>query len=130
MTHSQVWKLGVSTRNPRGSFTLLRHCTCGVCVLGGGEVICLDLSGLGKESGPSALLTDPRGQPPVDAGQTTLYCPSVLCPLSSDAWILSSQIVWATTNRIGCAVNTCRRMNVWGEAWENAVYLVCNYSPK
>ncbi|XP_038610687.1 cysteine-rich secretory protein LCCL domain-containing 2 [Tachyglossus aculeatus] len=41
-----------------------------------------------------------------------------------------TQIVWATTNKVGCAVNTCRRMNVWGEVWENAVYLVCNYSPK
>lgn len=40
------------------------------------------------------------------------------------------QIVWATTNRIGCAVNVCKQMNVWGEIWENAVYLVCNYSPK
>ncbi|XP_064437151.1 cysteine-rich secretory protein LCCL domain-containing 2 isoform X5 [Mirounga angustirostris] len=39
-------------------------------------------------------------------------------------------IVWATTNKIGCAVNTCERMNVWGDVWENAVYLVCNYSPK
>nr|AJE59585.1 CRISPLD2 [Sus scrofa] len=41
-----------------------------------------------------------------------------------------TQIVWATTTKIGCAVNTCRRMNVWGDVWENAVYLVCNYSPK
>ncbi|KFV12619.1 Cysteine-rich secretory protein LCCL domain-containing 2 [Tauraco erythrolophus] len=41
-----------------------------------------------------------------------------------------TQIVWATTNKIGCAVNTCKQMNVWGEIWENAVYLVCNYSPK
>ncbi|XP_032925820.1 cysteine-rich secretory protein LCCL domain-containing 2 [Catharus ustulatus] len=41
-----------------------------------------------------------------------------------------TQIVWATTNRIGCAVNVCKQMNVWGEIWENAVYLVCNYSPK
>lgn len=43
---------------------------------------------------------------------------------------IALQIVWATTNRIGCAVNVCKRMNVWGEIWENAVYLVCNYSPK
>lgn len=43
---------------------------------------------------------------------------------------LSFQMVWATTTKIGCAVNTCRRMNVWGDIWENAVYLVCNYSPK
>ncbi|XP_007468525.1 PREDICTED: cysteine-rich secretory protein LCCL domain-containing 2 [Lipotes vexillifer] len=41
-----------------------------------------------------------------------------------------TQIVWATTTKIGCAVNTCQRMNVWGDVWENAVYLVCNYSPK
>ncbi|XP_048461720.1 cysteine-rich secretory protein LCCL domain-containing 2 [Rhincodon typus] len=41
-----------------------------------------------------------------------------------------TQLVWATTNRVGCAVNVCGRMNVWGEIWENAVYLVCNYSPK
>uniref|UniRef100_A0A8C9J3J6 Cysteine rich secretory protein LCCL domain containing 2 n=1 Tax=Panthera tigris altaica TaxID=74533 RepID=A0A8C9J3J6_PANTA len=41
-----------------------------------------------------------------------------------------TQIVWAATNKVGCAVNTCQRMNVWGDVWENAVYLVCNYSPK
>uniref|UniRef100_A0A667H8U4 Cysteine rich secretory protein LCCL domain containing 2 n=1 Tax=Lynx canadensis TaxID=61383 RepID=A0A667H8U4_LYNCA len=41
-----------------------------------------------------------------------------------------TQIVWAATNKVGCAVNTCPRMNVWGDVWENAVYLVCNYSPK
>nr|XP_020465458.1 cysteine-rich secretory protein LCCL domain-containing 2 [Monopterus albus] len=41
-----------------------------------------------------------------------------------------TQIVWATTNRMGCAVHVCPAMNVWGEIWENAVYLVCNYSPK
>uniref|UniRef100_A0A3Q2DM17 Cysteine-rich secretory protein LCCL domain containing 2 n=1 Tax=Cyprinodon variegatus TaxID=28743 RepID=A0A3Q2DM17_CYPVA len=41
-----------------------------------------------------------------------------------------TQLVWATTNRVGCAVHVCPRMNVWGETWENAVYLVCNYSPK
>uniref|UniRef100_A0A8D2LEK0 Cysteine rich secretory protein LCCL domain containing 2 n=1 Tax=Varanus komodoensis TaxID=61221 RepID=A0A8D2LEK0_VARKO len=41
-----------------------------------------------------------------------------------------TQIVWATTNKVGCAVHTCPRMDVWGEVWENAVYLVCNYSPK
>ncbi|KAK6294559.1 hypothetical protein J4Q44_G00353890 [Coregonus suidteri] len=41
-----------------------------------------------------------------------------------------TQLVWATTTRVGCAVHVCPRMNVWGEIWENAVYLVCNYSPK
>ncbi|XP_076879413.1 cysteine-rich secretory protein LCCL domain-containing 2 [Brachyhypopomus gauderio] len=41
-----------------------------------------------------------------------------------------TQLVWATTNRVGCAVHVCPRMSVWGEIWENSVYLVCNYSPK
>ncbi|XP_048887471.1 cysteine-rich secretory protein LCCL domain-containing 2 [Brienomyrus brachyistius] len=41
-----------------------------------------------------------------------------------------TQLVWATTSRVGCAVHICPAMNVWGEIWENAVYLVCNYSPK
>ncbi|CAG5855905.1 unnamed protein product [Menidia menidia] len=41
-----------------------------------------------------------------------------------------TQLVWATTSRVGCAVHVCPRMNVWGEIWENSVYLVCNYSPK
>ncbi|XP_061820026.1 cysteine-rich secretory protein LCCL domain-containing 2 [Nerophis lumbriciformis] len=41
-----------------------------------------------------------------------------------------TQLVWATTSRVGCAVHVCPRMNVWGDIWENAVYLVCNYSPK
>ncbi|XP_049642717.1 cysteine-rich secretory protein LCCL domain-containing 2 [Suncus etruscus] len=41
-----------------------------------------------------------------------------------------TQIVWATTTKIGCAVHTCPSMEVWGEMWNNAVFLVCNYSPK
>uniref|UniRef100_A0A3P9MXF4 Cysteine-rich secretory protein LCCL domain containing 1b n=1 Tax=Poecilia reticulata TaxID=8081 RepID=A0A3P9MXF4_POERE len=40
-----------------------------------------------------------------------------------------TQLVWATSNRIGCAINTCYNMNVWGMIWTKAVYLVCNYSP-
>lgn len=40
-----------------------------------------------------------------------------------------SQLVWATSNRIGCAINVCYNMNVWGMIWAKAVYLVCNYSP-
>lgn len=41
-----------------------------------------------------------------------------------------SQMVWATTNKVGCAVHTCHNMNVWGSVWKRATYLVCNYSPK
>uniref|UniRef100_G3PNG2 LCCL domain-containing protein n=1 Tax=Gasterosteus aculeatus aculeatus TaxID=481459 RepID=G3PNG2_GASAC len=40
-----------------------------------------------------------------------------------------TQLVWATSNRIGCAINVCYNMNVWGMIWTKAVYLVCNYSP-
>lgn len=39
------------------------------------------------------------------------------------------QLVWATSSRIGCAINVCYNMNVWGMIWAKAVYLVCNYSP-
>lgn len=39
-------------------------------------------------------------------------------------------MVWATSNRIGCAIHTCHNMNVWGSVWRRAVYLVCNYAPK
>uniref|UniRef100_A0A8C2CP07 Cysteine-rich secretory protein LCCL domain containing 1a n=1 Tax=Cyprinus carpio TaxID=7962 RepID=A0A8C2CP07_CYPCA len=41
-----------------------------------------------------------------------------------------TQLVWATSSRIGCAINVCYNMNVWGQIWAKAVYLVCNYSPK
>ncbi|KAK3534703.1 hypothetical protein QTP86_023782 [Hemibagrus guttatus] len=40
-----------------------------------------------------------------------------------------TQLVWATSNKIGCAINMCYNMNVWGMIWAKAVYLVCNYSP-
>uniref|UniRef100_A0A8C9SBC0 Cysteine-rich secretory protein LCCL domain containing 1b n=1 Tax=Scleropages formosus TaxID=113540 RepID=A0A8C9SBC0_SCLFO len=40
-----------------------------------------------------------------------------------------TQMVWASSNRIGCAINVCYNMNVWGMIWAKAVYLVCNYSP-
>lgn len=41
-----------------------------------------------------------------------------------------TQVVWATSNKVGCAINLCINMNVWGQIWEQGVYLVCNYSPK
>ncbi|KAK7944949.1 hypothetical protein WMY93_000677 [Mugilogobius chulae] len=39
-------------------------------------------------------------------------------------------MVWATTSRVGCALQTCYNMPVWGSVWREAAYLVCNYSPK
>ncbi|KAE8576425.1 hypothetical protein XENTR_v10004176 [Xenopus tropicalis] len=41
-----------------------------------------------------------------------------------------TQMVWASSNRIGCAVNICTNINVWGSTWRQASYLVCNYSIK
>ncbi|XP_061403131.1 peptidase inhibitor 15 [Lethenteron reissneri] len=54
------------------------------------------------------------------------------CPLHCKGPVCThyTQLVWATTNRIGCAVQFCYNMNVWGNTWEKALYLVCNYSPK
>jgi len=40
------------------------------------------------------------------------------------------QMVWASSNRVGCAIQTCYNMVVWGAVWREATYLVCNYSPK
>ncbi|XP_054621807.1 cysteine-rich secretory protein LCCL domain-containing 1 isoform X2 [Dunckerocampus dactyliophorus] len=54
------------------------------------------------------------------------------CPLRCSGPVCThyTQLVWATSSRVGCAVNLCYNMNVWGQIWAKAVYLVCNYSPK
>uniref|UniRef100_A0A087Y638 Cysteine rich secretory protein LCCL domain containing 1 n=1 Tax=Poecilia formosa TaxID=48698 RepID=A0A087Y638_POEFO len=54
------------------------------------------------------------------------------CPFKCSGPVCThyTQLVWATSSRIGCAINLCYNMNVWGQIWEKAVYLVCNYSPK
>ncbi|XP_046896768.1 R3H domain containing-like [Hypomesus transpacificus] len=41
-----------------------------------------------------------------------------------------TQMVWASTNRMGCALNKCSNMYVFGSTWKQAVLLVCNYSIK
>ncbi|KAL2103797.1 hypothetical protein ACEWY4_000665 [Coilia grayii] len=41
-----------------------------------------------------------------------------------------TQMVWASTNRMGCAINKCSNMYVFGSTWKQAVLLVCNYSIK
>ncbi|XP_019108568.1 peptidase inhibitor R3HDML [Larimichthys crocea] len=41
-----------------------------------------------------------------------------------------TQMVWASTNRVGCALRKCFNMNVFGSAWREATLLVCNYSIK
>ncbi|XP_039591167.1 peptidase inhibitor R3HDML-like [Polypterus senegalus] len=54
------------------------------------------------------------------------------CPNKCSGSVCShyTQMVWASSNRIGCAVNSCSNMNVWGNTWRQAVLLVCNYSIK
>ncbi|KAL1020625.1 hypothetical protein UPYG_G00002600 [Umbra pygmaea] len=41
-----------------------------------------------------------------------------------------TQMVWASTSRMGCALNKCSNINVYGSFWKTAVFLVCNYSIK
>nr|XP_045013256.1 peptidase inhibitor R3HDML [Jaculus jaculus] len=41
-----------------------------------------------------------------------------------------TQMVWASSNRLGCAIHTCPIINVWGTTWHQATYLVCNYATK
>ncbi|XP_054868739.1 R3H domain containing-like [Amphiprion ocellaris] len=41
-----------------------------------------------------------------------------------------TQMVWASTSRVGCAVRKCSNMHVFGSIWREATLLVCNYSIK
>uniref|UniRef100_A0A3Q3J5A6 SCP domain-containing protein n=1 Tax=Monopterus albus TaxID=43700 RepID=A0A3Q3J5A6_MONAL len=41
-----------------------------------------------------------------------------------------TQMVWASTNRVGCALRKCSNMYVHGSTWREATLLVCNYSIK
>ncbi|KAM6976763.1 peptidase inhibitor R3HDML [Aplochiton taeniatus] len=41
-----------------------------------------------------------------------------------------TQMVWANTNRMGCAIKKCSNMYVFGSTWKQAFLLVCNYSIK
>ncbi|XP_078606729.1 cysteine-rich secretory protein LCCL domain-containing 2-like isoform X5 [Branchiostoma floridae x Branchiostoma japonicum] len=41
-----------------------------------------------------------------------------------------TQMVWATTTKVGCSIRLCETMQVWGEEWPKTLYLVCDYSSK
>ncbi|KAM3618622.1 uncharacterized protein V6R79_022623 [Siganus canaliculatus] len=41
-----------------------------------------------------------------------------------------TQMVWASSSRVGCAVRKCSNMSVFGNTWREATLLVCNYSVK
>uniref|UniRef100_F6Y2I4 R3H domain containing like n=1 Tax=Equus caballus TaxID=9796 RepID=F6Y2I4_HORSE len=51
------------------------------------------------------------------------------CPWRCSGPVCShyTQMVWASSNRLGCALHTCGSIKVWGRTWRHAVYLVCNY---
>ncbi|XP_004468988.2 peptidase inhibitor R3HDML [Dasypus novemcinctus] len=54
------------------------------------------------------------------------------CPRHCSGPVCShyTQMVWASSNRLGCAIHTCGSISVWGSTWHGAVYLVCNYAIK
>uniref|UniRef100_A0A8D2AM84 R3H domain containing like n=1 Tax=Sciurus vulgaris TaxID=55149 RepID=A0A8D2AM84_SCIVU len=54
------------------------------------------------------------------------------CPWRCSGPVCShyTQMVWASSNRLGCAIHTCASISVWGSTWHQAVYLVCNYAIK
>ncbi|XP_060930067.1 R3H domain containing-like [Limanda limanda] len=41
-----------------------------------------------------------------------------------------TQMVWASTSRLGCAVRKCSNVQAFGSSWREATLLVCNYSIK
>nr|XP_019604063.1 PREDICTED: peptidase inhibitor R3HDML [Rhinolophus sinicus] len=54
------------------------------------------------------------------------------CPWRCSGPVCShyTQMVWASSNRLGCAIHTCGSISVWGSTWHQAVFLVCNYAIK
>ncbi|KAF2981260.1 hypothetical protein EK904_004067 [Melospiza melodia maxima] len=54
------------------------------------------------------------------------------CPSKCSGSVCShyTQMVWATSSRLGCALGTCANVRVWGSTWRHAILLVCNYAIK
>nr|XP_005491353.1 peptidase inhibitor R3HDML [Zonotrichia albicollis] len=54
------------------------------------------------------------------------------CPSTCSGSVCShyTQMVWATSSRLGCALGTCAIVRVWGSTWRHAILLVCNYAIK
>ncbi|XP_029816288.1 peptidase inhibitor R3HDML [Manacus vitellinus] len=54
------------------------------------------------------------------------------CPSKCSGSVCShyTQMVWATSSRLGCALGTCANVQVWGSTWRHAILLVCNYAIK
>ena len=62
-----------------------------------------------------------------DASDDANMCCRIKVPTGFAMMITSLQLLQMV---VGCAINLCYNMNVWGQIWAKAVYLVCNYSPK
>ncbi|XP_072206515.1 peptidase inhibitor R3HDML [Excalfactoria chinensis] len=54
------------------------------------------------------------------------------CPSKCSSSVCShyTQMVWASSNRLGCALQACSNVHVWGSTWRRTVLLVCNYAIK
>jgi hypothetical protein len=39
-----------------------------------------------------------------------------------------TQVAWAKSSKVGCAYAQCPTMNVGGAIWQNALYVVCDYT--
>ncbi|KAM8996895.1 peptidase inhibitor R3HDML [Ara ararauna] len=54
------------------------------------------------------------------------------CPSKCSGSVCShyTQMVWASSSRLGCALSTCSNIRVWGSTLRHAVLLVCNYAFK
>ncbi|NXR09624.1 CRSPL inhibitor, partial [Semnornis frantzii] len=54
------------------------------------------------------------------------------CPSKCSSSVCShyTQMVWASSSRLGCALSTCTNIQVWGSMWRHATLLVCNYAIK
>ncbi|KAI6074102.1 Peptidase inhibitor R3HDML isoform X2 [Aix galericulata] len=69
--------------------------------------------------------------PPRELGLLGLGpCPAAGAGSADHPLSVLAQMVWASSNRLGCAIHACSNVRVWGSTWHRAVLLVCNYAIK
>lgn len=69
--------------------------------------------------------------PPRELGLSGLGpCPAAGAGSADHPLSVLAQMVWASSNRLGCAIHACSNVRVWGSTWRRAVLLVCNYAIK
>ncbi|OXB71849.1 UNVERIFIED_CONTAM: hypothetical protein H355_008871 [Colinus virginianus] len=67
---------------------------------------------------------------PRDMNAILDYHNQVRAQVSPPAANMEYMMVWASSNRLGCALQACSNVQVWGSTWRRAVLLVCNYAIK